>query len=364
MMTAAAGNERASRPRVGLVLSGGGALGAYHAGVVRALDDLQIGIDMVAGASIGALNGSVVASASSLRRAADTLTELWEALGIQSPLHPNVPGLFQLLLATGIQLPVLKTLKDSLPFNPRLLGLAFDAIQSEISLLSDGPIRKILHDVLDQDAVSKGRPFYVSVFRSNGILADTLAGIAKVLDLPTAESEFLDIQSLAPDRRIQAILASAAIPLLFGPQRVGDRMYVDGGIGGGASCQGNTPATPLVDAGCTHLIVSHLSEATLWNRRKFPDTEIIEIALQMPINRDDPVSDLLSFNSEKSSFLISRGYEDTCTSVGRLRALKQVHQMATAAESARDSAVRGAWQAVDDMNSDEFEQRFGERHAS
>ena len=52
-----------SNNKVGLVLSGGGAKGAYHVGVVRALNEMNIGIDMISGASIGALNGAVLASA-------------------------------------------------------------------------------------------------------------------------------------------------------------------------------------------------------------------------------------------------------------------------------------------------------------
>src|SRR5690242_8105879 len=46
---------------VGLVLAGGGARGAYQAGAVRYLAECGIHIRMICGASIGALNGAVVA---------------------------------------------------------------------------------------------------------------------------------------------------------------------------------------------------------------------------------------------------------------------------------------------------------------
>ena len=49
------------RPKVGLVLSGGGARGAAHIGVIRLLEELQIPIDCVAGTSMGAIVGGLYA---------------------------------------------------------------------------------------------------------------------------------------------------------------------------------------------------------------------------------------------------------------------------------------------------------------
>ncbi len=56
------GNEAQSRPRIGLVLGGGGAMGAAHIGVLRVLDELRIPIDCVAGTSMGALVGATFAA--------------------------------------------------------------------------------------------------------------------------------------------------------------------------------------------------------------------------------------------------------------------------------------------------------------
>lgn len=50
------------RPRVGLVLSGGGARGAAHVGVIRALEEMRIPIDAVAGTSMGAVVGGLYAA--------------------------------------------------------------------------------------------------------------------------------------------------------------------------------------------------------------------------------------------------------------------------------------------------------------
>ena len=47
------------RPRIGLVLSGGGARGAAHIGVIRALEEMQVPIDAIAGTSMGAVVGGL-----------------------------------------------------------------------------------------------------------------------------------------------------------------------------------------------------------------------------------------------------------------------------------------------------------------
>ena len=51
-----------ARPRIGLVLSGGGARGAAHVGVLKVLDEMKIPIDAVAGTSMGAVVGGLYAS--------------------------------------------------------------------------------------------------------------------------------------------------------------------------------------------------------------------------------------------------------------------------------------------------------------
>ena len=59
---AVAGAATSPRPRIGLVLSGGGARGAAHIGVLKVLDELHIPIDVIAGTSMGAVVGGLYAS--------------------------------------------------------------------------------------------------------------------------------------------------------------------------------------------------------------------------------------------------------------------------------------------------------------
>jgi len=53
---------QAQRPRIGLVLSGGGARGAAHVGVLKVLEEMRIPIDAIAGTSMGAVVGGLYAS--------------------------------------------------------------------------------------------------------------------------------------------------------------------------------------------------------------------------------------------------------------------------------------------------------------
>ncbi|NJN47988.1 MAG: hypothetical protein HC808_17615 [Candidatus Competibacteraceae bacterium] len=76
----------AERPKVGLVLSGGGARGAAHIGVIRVLEDLRIPIDCIAGTSMGAIIGGLYAAGFSVEEMEQTLTSIdWGDIFNDSP---------------------------------------------------------------------------------------------------------------------------------------------------------------------------------------------------------------------------------------------------------------------------------------
>lgn len=64
--------------KTALVLSGGGAKGAYEAGCIRALQEMGYEFDLVCGTSIGALNGLLVA-----QKDFDSMYRMWEELSIE-----------------------------------------------------------------------------------------------------------------------------------------------------------------------------------------------------------------------------------------------------------------------------------------
>ena len=73
-----------------LILQGGGALGAFECGVVKALEEEQIFPDIVAGVSIGAFNGAIIAA--NPRHATGALEAFWAELAIATPKIPLLPA--------------------------------------------------------------------------------------------------------------------------------------------------------------------------------------------------------------------------------------------------------------------------------
>ena len=61
------------KKKLGLVLAGGGALGAYQVGAIEALEQLGYEFDVVTGTSIGAINGALVCA-----KKTSQLRSLWE----------------------------------------------------------------------------------------------------------------------------------------------------------------------------------------------------------------------------------------------------------------------------------------------
>ncbi|MEA3275165.1 MAG: patatin-like phospholipase family protein [Pseudomonadota bacterium] len=84
--------EELSHPRIGLVLSGGGARGAAHVGVLKVLEDMRIPIAAVAGTSMGALVGGAYASGVGADKLEKELTSAdWDDLFVDDPPREEWP---------------------------------------------------------------------------------------------------------------------------------------------------------------------------------------------------------------------------------------------------------------------------------
>ncbi len=379
----------ATAPQTGLVLSGGGAKGAYQVGVLKALLELDVPIHQIAGASIGALNGAVLAGAPSLEEGTQRLENLWLTLAESSPVESNIPSYLKLLAAAGLQLglplstlftkvpglsqsvarliqPVANQLGNNLAIKKTLTALlANTPVQGllnklsssgkddsgatgpgffEAPLLADSPIKALMEQYLDDEGLMQGLPFYVSVFESQGGLMDVWRCLKAEAGLgETPPSEFLHIQSLPEAQRREALLASAAIPMLYQARQIDGARYTDGSQGGWQKDQGNTPVTPLIEAGCKLLIVTHLSDGSLWNRQDFPDTTVLEIRPQSPIslssNPLEAAKSLLGFDVSNIARLMQQGYDDTLHCVGRVLKASRTEELLRQSEQARDASL-------------------------
>ncbi|MES1937478.1 hypothetical protein C27AD_14035 [Salinisphaera hydrothermalis C27AD] len=187
-------------------------------------------------------------------------------------------------------------------------------------LLTDEPLREMIETYVDVQAMSEGLPLYVSVYPSAGGLVDTLRVAASGIGLlDTPESKYVHLQSLPPREQKEALLASAAIPLLYAPKYVDGMLATDGGQGGWQRQRSNTPAKPLVDAGCNLLLVTHLNDGSLWSRRDFPEAAVLEIRPQSSISRSkgalSGVRDVVGFNADNIAAWLEQGYADCMSRV-------------------------------------------------
>ncbi|TPV96619.1 MAG: hypothetical protein B7733_03700 [Myxococcales bacterium FL481] len=234
------------RPRVALVLSGGGARGAYEIGVLRYIRE-QLGIDthfdVITGTSVGAINGAYVAATADRPRAqARMLQRVWSELTIDKVYHfgwPRVRELPRLLF--GKELP-------KIPHGARIGGLV-DARHLEQIVRTQIPWRAI-SDNLHRGHLDAFACTATAV--ANGITTTFVHTASGQLPYwPPAHHE-----AVVPTPITAAhALASAAIPILFPAVRVGDRLFVDG------SLRQNTPLRPALRLGCQRLLVIGLRNA-------------------------------------------------------------------------------------------------------
>lgn len=336
--------------KLGLVLSGGGAKGAYHVGVIKALQELDIQIDMLSGASIGALNGAVLLSAKDQASGLAHLEQLWDKLPEVQPIqfkgkeslsdffglkkNIDISTYISLLLASGLRL------ATPVGIPATLLALAFERLDLKNleGICKQEPLSEMMEQFLNLECLNDSIPFYISTYkikdyekaidRLRGTLTATASFLkAEFLGVDNQFSEFYKIQDLTKDEQKSYILASAALPLIFLPQKDGQgNRFVDGGLGGALKSQGNTPITPLIEAGCTHIIVSHLDHGSLWHRHDYPDVNIVEIRPSQDI--DLSFSKLLDFSKENIELLRKQGYIDANKEIVKvMQVLSNIHDM-------------------------------------
>ena len=228
-------------PRMGLVLSGGAARGAYQAGVLRFLYrslPKNLGFvpwpTVVSGTSVGALNGTFVVSRSEAQIV--LLSRLWRRL--------RIPDVFTLQYGD-----VLGALRG------RHRG------HSGAALLDPSPLVRLVHDQFPQTDVRRSidsglvRAFIVSATElNNGHNVLFVDSAADDLALQPLARSRVDRTPIGP----QEVLASAALPFMFPPVTLRGRGYVDGGL------RQNTPLRPVLHSGVDRVLVvgSHMAAET------------------------------------------------------------------------------------------------------
>lgn len=197
LMAAAA--EQA-RPRVGLVLSGGGARGAAHVGVLKVLDEMRIPIDAIAGTSMGAVVGGLYASGMPTPEIEKLLRSVnWEDAFRDRPPREELG---------------FRRKQDDREFLVRYaLGLTDKGFVLPRGLVQGQKLEQVLRTASLPIAAVQEFDRLPIPFR------------AVATDLETGEAVILDSGDL-----VTAMRASMSAPGVFSPAERGGRLLVDGGL--------------------------------------------------------------------------------------------------------------------------------------
>ena len=227
-----------------LVLQGGGALGAYQAGVYEELFNTQYQPDWIVGVSIGAINAALIAGNLHDNRIL-RLTEFWHrvssgmgpahdyfAEALSHPMFQQVPQAAQVPHRIAFnQFSALWSAMLGIPgfYRPRVppAVLQPDDSPGALSIYDTAPLRATLEKLIDFDLINDKR-----VRLSVG-----------AVNVRTGNSEYFDNfeRTIGPEH----IMASGALPPAFPPVKIDGEHYWDGGI------VSNTPLQYVLDAGLT-----------------------------------------------------------------------------------------------------------------
>jgi len=221
----------------GLVLGGGGAKGAYQVGVMKALQEYNIKISAISGSSIGAINGLFYLTCD-----IKTIEEEW--------------------LKASKDLFLQEDLDDSL---------------SNGICNRDGLINLIDKYVQFDKLYTTSIPLFV-----------TIANNGKV--------KYVVLNNKSKQQVIDYILASSAMPIIYGSININGINYIDGGV------IDNVPATPLIENGYYDLITVPLSI----DGKRVPNT----IEIIPSIDLGGLFKGTLNFDKEDIELRIKLGYLD------------------------------------------------------
>lgn len=212
-----------SRPsgQIALVLQGGGALGAYQAGVYQGLSEAGIEPDWVIGTSIGAINAALIAGNKPSQRVA-RLQEFWDRMR-----SPTGFGDAWLSALSGI-IANFGTVTRGVPgfFQPNplaLFGLHYPAGIEQAAYYTTAPLKETLAELVDFDCLN-GKQVRLTVGAVNAL---------------SGEMKYFDSRDMVLD--VAHVMASGALPPAFPAVMVDGEPYWDGGI------YSNTPIEVVFD---------------------------------------------------------------------------------------------------------------------
>ncbi len=227
-----------ARPRIGLVLAGGGAKGAAHIGVLHVLDDLRVPVDCVVGTSMGALVGAVFAAgvpAVDIERS--VLAIDWaRTVGGQGRRD---------------QMPIRRKLASLTYSNSFEVGMRNRQLRMPSGLVGTQEIEQVIRTLVASARYTRNFDDLPIPFR------------AIATDMSTAEMVILSSGDLS-----EAMRASMAIPGAFSPVMIDGRVLSDGGM------MRNLPVDIARDL-CADVVIA------VWMSTPPPDAERLSSAVSL-----------------------------------------------------------------------------------
>ncbi len=228
------------KKKLGVVLSGGGARGAYQAGVMHALSQIleseQREISVLTGASAGAISASFLASHwENPRIATEKLTELWSGIHADQVYRTDAFSIGKIGLKWALD---------------ATMG-SFVEKKMARSLLNTEPLRKLIGENISikkiGENLAKEHLESLSVTAMDYASATSVSFVQAASELPMWDRYRRrgELDTITVDH----VLGSSAIPLFFPPVQIGQRFFGDG-------CVRNTaPVSSAIHLGAEKLIV-------------------------------------------------------------------------------------------------------------
>jgi len=207
-----------------LLLQGGGALGAYQAGVYEGLVETGVEPSWVVGISIGAINAALIAGNPPEQRV-ERLREFWRRISVN--VGPPLPAWLDSLRPAVNFMAAMSAATIGVAgfFRPRMPPASFAADGSEgaLSVYDTTPLKATLEELVDFDLINRGQ-----VRLSVG-----------AVDVCKGTSTYFDTKNTVINS--DHIRASGALPPGFSPVTIDGKHYWDGGV------VTNTPITYVSD---------------------------------------------------------------------------------------------------------------------
>jgi NTE family protein len=245
--------------QIALLLQGGGALGAYQAGVYEALAEADLHPDWVAGISIGAINSAIIAGNPPKRRV-DALREFWHVVsaspvGIPSFRNIRFDDTQHLLINQGR---AWNTLLFGAPnfFMPRMPPPYIwpPGSADKASYYDNKPLRATLERLVDFDRINSGEMRF------------------SVGAVEVRSGNFIYFDSKTHKIAFEHIAASGSLPPGFPATRIGDEYFWDGGL------ISNTPLEWVLDSRPRRDTLA--LQVDLWNARGELPKDMIEVEVR------------------------------------------------------------------------------------